>query len=357
MACCKCCCEAGANPGVCCGLPGSRDCCRTPKTCCQNRLCCEEGETCCGIPGSPVCCGAGTSCCGLGCCPDGQVCCEGNCCAPGECCVGGVCAACDCDPPCSTANCEVCTEVSAGVFDCVTSCTGGQVCCGGVCQECCGDSDCPEGESCYEGSCGPTCTPPCDLCSDCVDGDCVSSCAGGENCCNGVCQTEPCGFTCGFCARWVASSDPDCPFTSDCPAVQDNCTYSCDTVSPCGCNPSPYTYVGSCGGLYFRDVVPAEYHSCSCASLTTVCQTYECNGVGEPGFCTCRKCKYYTAYRDFVHIFNIESCQWEQLLELPGQIIDSPCSEAGEGCECPPGHTCTPPDCGSFPGCECNEFP
>jgi len=433
MGCCKCCCESRGEPGKCCGPQAHRLCCKEPDTCCRGGACCEPDHACCGLPGYPICCEQMEVCCGEECCPPGRVCCEGQCCPEGECCVDGYCAPCDCDPPCTAENCENCTQVSEGVYDCVSYCTEGQVCCGGECKECCDADDCAAGYCCVDGTCVECeCDPPCssvnceqcteiapgeyDCVSTCTEGECcndgvcgqcdcdppclgadcqvcgpnatcVTSCAdcescgevapgefgcipdceptdtccGGEccpegnYCCNGVCQAEPCGVTCGYCQTWAGSSDPDCPFTSDCPAVQDNCTHSCDTVQPCGC--SGHAYVNSCGSQSFREVVPEEYYVCSCAAVSTYCATVECNGTGDPGFCSCSYCKSYAAYRNFVYIFNIESCQWEQLLELPGQIIDSPCSGAGEGCECPPGHTCTPPDCGSFPGCECNEFP
>jgi hypothetical protein len=260
MACCKCCCEAGANPGVCCGLPGSQTCCRDPKHCCKDQLCCEESETCCGTQESPVCCESGTSCCGPGCCPDEQLCCEGNCCAPGECCVDGSCVACDCDPPCSTENCEVCTEVSSGVFDCVTSCTGGQVCCGGVCQECCGDADCPEGEVCVDGTCQSDCDPPCtgcDVCTETSPGvkECVSSCTGGQLCCTGVCQeccvdadcTPPAGEVAQCCDGVCKNTLDDTGFcrdadTGECYAATfDDCgrANQSNTFDLCSCPPGP----------------------------------------------------------------------------------------------------------------------
>ena len=253
MACCKCCCEGGSPPGVCCGSPETF--CYQPNKCCEDNsptYCCEEDETCC----DGVCCPSDYSCCnGVCCAPDefccdgvcqagpcdcdppcdtdacescvevtegvfecqpycetGETCCDGTCCAEGECCVFGTCTACNCDPPCTSDSCEVCTEVSTGVYDCVSTCDPGECCNDGVCGPCpcdpvcsgcseCVDGDCvstcAEDEFCCDGvcqaePCDPPCDPPCDGCSDCIDGDCVSSCGEGQNCCDGACQDEPC---------------------------------------------------------------------------------------------------------------------------------------------------------------------
>ena len=178
MGCCPCCCENASQPGVCCGAEGYKTCCKRPRQCC--------GETCC---------------------PEG------------ECCVGGTCVPCECDPACGP--CEQCTEVTEGVFECVSYCAAGEVCCDGVCKECCNDADCPEGQTCVDGTCQPACDPPCTGCSECVSGNCVTACAAGENCCNGVCQSAPCDCT------------PECDRCSDC--VDGDCLSSCATGQNC-CN-------------------------------------------------------------------------------------------------------------------------
>lgn len=100
-----------------------------------------------------------------------------------------------------------------------------QACCCPPPPECETDEDCPEGECCVDGACGPCpCDPPCDpdaceecvggvcestcdyYCEDCVDGECVG-CPEGEICCgapyNGCVTPEMC---CGA---------VDCVFYSD----------------------------------------------------------------------------------------------------------------------------------------------
>jgi hypothetical protein len=90
MACCKCCCEAGDSPGVCC----SGVCCRSPNECLTSgniTRCCEPYSTLCGN----YCCPGDRSCCSDICCPADSSCCadsNGNqiCCPAGQC-VEGVC--------------------------------------------------------------------------------------------------------------------------------------------------------------------------------------------------------------------------------------------------------------------------
>lgn len=147
MACCKCCCEYKTPPGVCCGAPGSDSCCEYPRVCCGpggdvtsgSAVCCDEGATCC----NGDCCGTGYKCCGeTTCCENSQACCGESCCDTGECCVGGVCEPCDCDPACSSDSCEECVD-----GECVSTCAEGEYCCDGVCRSwpcsgCTDDSDC-----------------------------------------------------------------------------------------------------------------------------------------------------------------------------------------------------------------------
>jgi len=440
MACCKCCCVVGAYPGVCCGNPAS--CCRAPKKCCGGQACCDENKRCCAP----------------------------SCCSSTQCCVDGECVTCSCSPPCSTKACKRCTEVSSGVYECVSDCVSGQCCVDGTCQTCppqtcpdtacdsgkccvdgrcvtcppndcsgdpcdegeccvdgvcepcvecspgdcgegqccvdgscmdcppeeCPDSPCPEGLCCVDGHCAPCpcdpacsgcsecvdggcvttcaegeyccdgvcqaepcvppCDPACDGCSDCIDGDCVSSCGPGQYCCNGVCQDYPC-LSCGPCNQLTLNDDAGCPFTDTTPAEPIPCTYSADVVVPCACDEAS-VFIESCGSRWFRDSVPAEFHSCSCASATSYCATYEQIGTGDPGFCTCERNAYYNHYRHFIFIFNLDSCQWEKYAET-SVTNPSPCAEGGGvGCECPEVRTCTPPDCGPLGGCVCaNEFP
>jgi hypothetical protein len=283
MACCKCCCQGGSNPGVCCGTP--EYCCRSPNKCCEKQVCCLEEERCCAP----------------------------SCCSDTECCVDGVCEECECDPPCSTKACEDCTEVTSGVYECVSRCeAAGECCVDGVCQTCppttcpdepcdtgeccvdgycetcpgcpddpcpegeccidgyceactacdsgdcpegqccidgycndcpppeCPDSPCPEGECCVDGRCAPCpCDPECSGCSECVDGDCVSTCQPDEFCCDGVCQAEPCDPPC----------EPECDGCSDC--IDGDCVSSCgEGQNCCGgtCQAEPCSQPCCCDG-------------------------------------------------------------------------------------------------------------
>lgn len=64
------------------------------------------------------------------------------------------------------------------------------------------------------------CDPPCDpnSCQECVDGGCQSLCEGGQYCCDGFCQNEPCvdcntfdtSNCIGICGVMTCSTDADC---------------------------------------------------------------------------------------------------------------------------------------------------
>lgn len=408
MGCCLCCCEVGTYPGVCCGNPAS--CCRYPKKCCGGQVCCDEDKRCCAP----------------------------HCCSSTQCCVDGECVTCDCSPPCSTGACKRCTEVSPGVYECVSDCVNDECCVDGVCQTCppqtcpdtacdsekccvdgrcvtcppadcsgdpcdegeccvdgvcetcvecspgdcgegqccvdgvcmdcppeeCPDSPCPDGLCCVDGYCTTcdNCSPPCDpaACETCTETSpgvysCQSECAEGEYCCYGACQSTPC-LSCGSCNEMTLNDDAQCPFINTTPAEPAPCTYSADIVQPAACSET-MVFIDSCGSQWFRESVPEQFHSCSCAAASSYCATYEQIGTGDPGFCTCTRYTYYNQYRNFIFIFNLDSCQWEKYSETTN-ISSSPCAGAGEGCECPEIRTCTPPDCGPLGGCVCaNEFP
>jgi len=89
VACCKCCCEAGASPGVCCGGV----CCREPDACCGGACCAYPnsccGGSCCEAPNECLssgditrCCEPDTQLCDDYCCPVDRACCSGVCCPP-----------------------------------------------------------------------------------------------------------------------------------------------------------------------------------------------------------------------------------------------------------------------------------
>ena len=143
MACCKCCCEAGASPGVCCG----GQCCREPDACCGG-VCCAYPNSCCG----GECCGYPNECVSDGssflCCPPSSTFCGGSCCeAPNE-----------------------CLSDDNNGFLC---CPPGGSPCNGLC--------CPDGRVC----CSDICCPPDSVCCKDVNGNRI--CCPADECVNDVC--------------------------------------------------------------------------------------------------------------------------------------------------------------------------
>ena len=199
------------QPSQCCEDNSPTYCCEEDETCCDG-TCCPVGEKCCQDDSTSYCCPDNETCCGGICCPSGYICCNGICCAPDEFCCDGVCQAgpCDCDPPCDTDACESCIEVTEGVFECQPYCAEGETCCDGTC--------CAEGECCVFGACTACdCDPPCtsDSCEVCTEVstgfyDCVSTCDSGECCVDGVCGPCPCDPVCTGCYECV---DGDCVST------------------------------------------------------------------------------------------------------------------------------------------------
>lgn len=121
-------------------------------------------------------------------CAEGEICCAGFCAAI-ECCI-------DDDDP--NARCPEGTSCFEGTCDPIETpcgsddeCAEGEICCAGACRaiECCIDEEdpnarCPEGTSCFEGVCDPIPEP----------GACASDdeCAEGEICCAEACRAIEC---------------------------------------------------------------------------------------------------------------------------------------------------------------------
>ena len=337
MACCKCCCEGKSTPGVCCGIPGS--CCEAPRVCCSAS---DEPESASAT-----------------CCPEGQICCEGSCADDcyGACCsssnvcgqdtregceasggtflgVGVPCSPdpCGCDPPCTG-----CSECVAG--NCESTCQPDEFCCDGTCQA---------------EPCEPPCEPPCDGCSDCVEGDCISSCSEGQYCCDGVCQDDPC-VNCNSCQDYISSGDPACADT-----VITGGGSTCvpqESITPCNmCVGSPWHFAIMCASPYLQSIgVPPLIDGqadCFCIYSTSSCSTEAINcQYDEFGNLTCAKLVAFTQIRQFVYTWNPDTCEWSLYLEGPPIDIPSACYGFGD-CACPDVPSCTAPGCGAtYSGC------
>ena len=247
-----------------------------------------------------------------------------------------------------------------------TGCTASQYCCSGTCQStpctgaCCDatfgctqaadEATCTEDGGIWLGL-GVSCDPnPC----ECVEN---SDCSESEPyCCTAQCQSTRC-VNCGSCSSITPNPSEDCPFT-DTGAIS-GCIGSQDIVTPCGCSGSN-PYIGSCGLSPFAEHVAEEYYDCPCAMLQTYCERVTSNGSTG---CECVKESFHTAYRDFIYLFDLDTCKWVKYKELAGSISHTTCTnedseaEACQDVDCPEEAFCTPPDCGTFDGCECNEFP
>ena len=420
------------QPDHCCEDDSPTYCCEEDETCCDG-TCCPVGEKCCQDDSTSYCCPDNETCCGGICCPSGYICCNGICCAPDEfccdgvcqagpcdcdppcdtdacescievtegvfecqpycseaetccdgtccaddeCCVFGTCEPCNCDPPCTSDSCEVCTQVSTGVYGCVSSCDPGECCVDGVCGSCpcepvctgcseCVDGDCvstcAEGESCCDGvcqagPCDPPCEPPCDGCSDCIDGDCVSSCGESQNCCDGACQDEPCvpPVNCGNCQTVSVYNNPcgtQTPVNADCPLLT-------DTEAPCGCFGTPDITVTPCNAYPYSGMgLPAEYDNCACYFDSSYSQHDTCNvGYDESGAVICVKYRTCMVYRAFVYAYIEETCEWKRISDSGPLPFADPtvCNGYGD-CACPELPVCNPEVCAESlpaPGCPC----
>jgi hypothetical protein len=102
-----------------------------------------------------------------------------------------------------------------------TGCCGGcgaQRCCGGICAGCCNDTDCENGEACFDGTC--VCPAENAVC----DGICVDLAADGANCgsCGNTCDTGECIH--GAC---TCSGDFDCPGDCTCSSRKQGAPNGC----------------------------------------------------------------------------------------------------------------------------------
>jgi hypothetical protein len=220
------CLDASAPNGLCCS-PGlrpcnNRSCCQPGDTCMPDGSCCPQGLNTCATGGGLVCCDRGQVCQPPGvCCPSNQVVCAGVCCTPDiHACNGGICC------PQSQAACNgVCCPPGGGCDSNGNCCFPPSHLCGGFCcppfNQCCNNQCCGSDELCVNNQtccprnrvCGSRCCPPGQRCQN---GNCVQCSAGtvpcatftsagvpiticcppGAECCLGVCCTSQTGNQC-----------------------------------------------------------------------------------------------------------------------------------------------------------------
>jgi len=245
--------------------------------------------------------------------------------------MGGDCITCGCDPVCSTyENCEICNDNGEGAdprYECVSQCVEGEYCCEGTCV--------PD----------PCCDPPCDSCSDCVDGECVSTCTPGQYCCAGTCQDTPCFCECAM-YPGITGTDATAlcpPSTMSSPCFSGNgvtvdgtfypCTgwycpsclapeEPCINQSGCLCDApgyaSSYNQILPCEDLVTWGVPEAaDFIPCSCMTVTTVCQEHrwavESIPFPELGVdACCQAVSSAVAQRNHFFRFNAATCKWEK---------------------------------------------
>jgi hypothetical protein len=190
---------------VCAGAPH----CACLRPCAEGEFPCPSGRTCENVSGQRLC--VGDPCASVRCNEASETCVNGECrsrCAGVTCEAGLV-----CDPrtgSCVANDCRI-----------LQNCTAGQICRGGMCQpHPCAGVTCPEGQACYEGTCGASCANV--------------HCAAGEVCVRGVCQTgnRCAGVTCatgqvcnpadGTCTM-DACTNRGCPRDQACNPLTGNC--------------------------------------------------------------------------------------------------------------------------------------
>lgn len=244
---------------------------------CGTQTVCGDGETCC-LDGGNTCCPPSQVCCGPTCCGTGLECCERDvqgvstfACydadAEGACCFDNEC-------PDNPATCEegVCrTDQTCGL---VTSCEGGEKCCEGDAQTagacrveslCCIDSECPDDvDECLVGVCE-------------IDGcQQVTECGSNERCCRGNCLVLE------FCC-----DDNDCEANARC--RNDSCvcmppyltTIDGDCVQ---CHVDDEDGETNCRFFGF-DTQCVECISGICTPLTDFGDTCELANSGNQGYC------------------------------------------------------------------------
>ena len=155
-------------------------------------------------------------------------------------CCGGTCRQCCDNGDCSSSNCQVC---QGGV--CVSTCAGGKVCVNGVCKKPCNyssDCDSEKCEACVNGYCALTCSP--DDCEHCNGaGNCVTPC--DTNACNECDGQGNCVSACDPCACKECDGAGNCFITCN----HNECK-QCDglghCVSFCDLNCQECNGYGSC---------------------------------------------------------------------------------------------------------------
>ncbi len=301
---------------------------------------CPEWGTAVGCPAQTPNCSLGE--CGTGCideCATGDRRCDGP----------------DAVQQCGQADTDVCRDWTpatecAGtmtcsngtcVETCTDDCTAGTVTCMGTGTSTCGDLDgngctewgpitpCPDGETCSNGSCAPTCTDECtdatctgmtyrqcgqfdlDPCKDLSAGD---SCVPGDACLVGACGATGCTTTALVC---------DDPPEATCVTGGVLRTYS-----PSGtCSGGDCTYAS-------MDVACPNCPTCdACANVT--CTTPPSVCFGSPGSCADGACTYPFA--------NGATCDDDDSCTGPDTCTNGVCAGPAIPCTTPPASTCLDP--------------
>ncbi|HEX4404645.1 MAG TPA: MopE-related protein [Polyangia bacterium] len=281
--------------------------CKAGKTVCRNGGIACDG---CVGPSAEICDGKDNDCDGkidtTATCPSNFACREGSCtlqCATGEfpcpagymcvgafCipqrCIGVTCGAgqkCDndsgqCVDLCSGVTCTAPSYCKAGnCVDCNTpgeSCAAGQSCVGGACQsDPCSGVTCTNGTYCSAGTCVALCTH--------VD------CAASQRCVAGKCVSDPCAtVSCGdtqYCDMTTGQCKTDTCAALQCPAGQ-RCIQSTGA-----CAPDPCNFVQCPAPCYACDVTSAGQATCKLLqdAAHPMCQVVRVTTGEKGGGCAC----------------------------------------------------------------------